>query len=533
MSVEHPVEVSKWSVHELTLTASNTHRNPYTEAGVTATFDGPGGSRTTVWGFWDGDRTFRVRFTPTREGEWTYATSSADAGLDGRHGTFRCVAPRAGARGFVRRDEAYRYHFVWDDGARYFMCGQTYYRIVQNAAAGGGWKAAIAGSLRRGMNKVRLLVAPPGAQPYTPYPATAPFGPDHDTLNPAHWRALDEVVAHLHDSGAVADLILFVQAGRGSTATPFGTPEQDERYLRYVIARYAAYPNVIWCLTNEWNYTGKGRAYWDDLGRIAAAEDPWARAGAARRALTIHQQTRIDWQFSDADWPVHACLQYGVRNGQRTQSDEWADDPRNSARYPHGDDWGNVSIVHNLAHGLPVVNDEYGYIGEPEDRSAPGAPPLTRDKHRRILWAIYAAGGYASAGDKTTYGDSRPYRSADWHDTAEYGDIQRLVDFFTTKGLAYWRMVSRNDVVTAGERAYVLAEPGRQYVVYAAVGGMVAIDLAAGNYTAQRFDPRTGEETPLGEVAGGGARAFALPDGDDWVLSLTSTASPSRAAAND
>jgi hypothetical protein len=369
------------------------------------------------------------------------------------------------------------------------------------------------------MNKVRLLLHGVTGNPFNPYPPTAPFAGDHDRPNLAHWRALDAIVAHLDARGMVADLILFVN--RAVNPGPvFGTPEQDARALRYALARCAAYPNLIWCLTNEWNYTGKDRAYWDALGAIARAEDPWSAEGTSRRLLTIHQQTRIDWQFGDAAWPTHACIQYGVRNGQRTQTDEWADDPRNGVRYPHGDDWGHAGIIHNLGHGLPVVNDEYGYIGEPEDKSAPGAPPLGRAKHRRILWGIYAAGGYAAAGDKTTYGDARPYMSGDWHDTEEYGDIARLVDFFTSGAITYWRLASRDDLVAAGERVYVLAEPGRQYVAYAAAGGAFALDLAPGSYAARRYDPRTGADVVLGAVAGGGPHSFTLPDGDDWVVYL-------------
>ena len=519
MGVEHHADVPKWSVHEIELAATGLYGNPYTEAGVTATFAGPGGVRLAVPGFWDGGDCFVVRFTPTVEGRWTYATSSADAGLDGRTGALTCAPSRAGDRGFVRRAARYPRHFAHDDGGRHFMCGQTYYGLLNNAVAGGGWRAAIDGSAARGMNKVRLLLHGVTGNPFNPYPPTSPFAGDHDRPNLDHWRALDAVVAYLGARGLVADLILFVNRAV-NPGQVFGTPEQDARYLRYALARYAAYPNVIWCLTNEWNYTGKDRAYWDGLGRLARAEDPWAGADDRRRLLTIHQQTRIDWQFGAAAWPTHVCFQYGVRNGQRTRADEWADDPHNQARHPHGDDWGHAGVRHNLAHGLPVVNDEYGYIGEPEDRSAPGAPPLTRAKHRRILWGIYAAGGYAAAGDKTTYDDGRPYMSANWHDTAEYGDIARLVAFFTGREIAYWRMAAANDLVRAGERVYVLAEPGRQYVIYAAAGGAFAIDLAAGDYHARRYDPRTGAAVALGAVRGAGARSFSLPDHDDWVVYL-------------
>lgn len=85
----------------------------------------------------------------------------------------------------------------------------------------------------------------------------------------------------------------------------------------------------------------------------------------------------------------------------------------------------------------------------------------------------------------------------------------------------YWRMAGHNALVAAGERVYALAEPGRQYVVYAAVGGAFSLDLAPGPYTARRYDPRTGEDTPLAGVSGGGPRSFAAPDGDDWVVYLS------------
>ena len=127
-------------------------------------------------------------------------------------------------------------------------------------------------------------------------------------------------------------------------------------------------------------------------------------------------------------------------------------------------------------------------------------------------------GASASTGDKGEYDDGRPYHSTNWHDRPEYGDVKRLVDFFTTKGIAYWRMSPHNELST-GERDYVLAEPGRQYAVYAAAGGSFRIKLAPGRYTVHRFNPRDGEDTALREVSGGWQR-FAMPDSRDWAVYL-------------
>ncbi len=496
--------VPKWSVHEITLRADGSYAGPFDGPGGTATFTGPGGRKKTVRGFWDGGKEFKIRFTPTAEGQWTYTTRSADAGLGGKSGSFRCTAPRSGSHGFLRRDETYRYHFAWDDGTRYFLCGNTYYGLLDRGEK--DWKQTIDGTKSRGMNKIRFHGPRDGKE-----------GVTLERL-----RKLDQVVRYMGAQGIVADLLVF------SSGSFQETEAEDEDYLRYILARYAAYPNVAWTLVNEWNYRPKPRAYWNRMGRLVRAEDPWSREANAPRALSVHQQTRIDFQFFDETWMSHAIIQLGVRNGQPvTQDDElkYKGAPT-QARMRYGDDWGNAGIVYNLGHNMPVVNDEYGYIGEPEDKSAGkdkdgNGVRLSRDKHRRILWGIYAAGGYGSAGDKYDYPDAgRPYKTGHWKDPAEYRDIQHLVEFFTTKGVEYWKMSSHNKLATAGERVYVLAEPRRQYVVYAAIGGKFSLDLAPGSYQTRRFDPRTGEDAALGAVEGGGVRSFTLPDQQDWVLYL-------------
>ncbi len=108
-----------------------------------------------------------------------------------------------------------------------------------------------------------------------------------------------------------------------------------------------------------------------------------------------------------------------------------------------------------------------------------------------------------------------PYYSAAWHDVPEYGDIKRLVDFFTAPDFEYWKVTPRNDLVQ-GNRVYALVEPGKRYVIYAAAGNRVRLNLVAGNYTARRFDPRTGEIAELTELFGGKEHEFALPDANDW-----------------
>lgn len=526
--------VPQWSVHELTLAATRGYDNPYKEADVSATFTGPGGVKQTVRGFWDGGNAFKIRFTPTKRGTWSYVTASDDPGLNAKSGSFACTAPAKNARGFLRRDRANPYHFVFDDGARYFMFGTTYYGVMPNALAGDKWKEAVVNSRAYGMNKVRMSAYPNRRSELDSTTRASSEIADDGYERPVikHWQKLDDVVRFMAERDVLADLILF---SRGGTNT--GSEEQHQRYLRYVVARYAAYPNVMWCLINEWNYANKPIAYWNMLGELTRKEDPYHNEDGLIRATSIHQQTRHDFQFFDRDWMSHAIVQLGVRNQGATFRDgnEW--DANNSVAegrtLQNGDEWGNLSIVFNWGHNMPVVNDEYGYIGEPEDRSVPKDADgkfirFTREKHRHTMWGIYAAAGYAAAGDKNRYEDGRPYMNVTWHDTPEYTDIKHLIDFYTTKGIEYWKLAPNNATVKEGKRVYVANEPGRQYVVYAAQGGRFTLGLPDGDYLARRFDPRTGADVPL-EAVKGGTHTFTMPDAQDWVVYLMGRNAPVRA----
>lgn len=512
-------EATQWSVQEITLTAAKHYANPYLDAAVAAEIEGPAGIRLLVPGFWDGGQTFRIRWTPTAPGSWKYVTKSADPGLNAKRGEIQ-AGPAAGSHGFLRRDAAHPYSFVFDDGTRYFLFGNTYYGLLTNAMNGGGWKIALDKTRRYGMNKVRFYVDRTAAQSRAEDYSDIPGSPDR--LNLEGWSKADEVVRYMSERGIIADLIVF-QRNRVNAMTP----EQARRYLRYVLARYAAFPNVIWCLQNEWQYTQKPKPFWTALGELASREDPWARRGAFVRGLSIHQQTRYDWEFFGEHWYSHAIIQLGVRNRGKAYrgGDEWNLPKNRRGVFRYGDDWGNFGITYNWGHNVPVVNDEYGYIGEPDDETEPrpvdGKPVrFTREKHRRTMWGIYVAGGYGSAGDKNRCDDGRPYVSANWHDEPEFGDIRRLVDFYTTKGIRYWELSARNRLVKSGERVYIETGPPRQYVIYAAAGGDFSIDLGPGEYVARRYDPRTGEDTALGRVAGGATRSFSLPDHRDWAVYL-------------
>ena len=89
--------VPQWEVFEISLTGPDSG-NPFTEVQLSARFV-LGRKWVVADGFYDGMGTYKIRFMPDTEGEWTYTTSSHAPQLDGKAGRFACVAALPPAHG--------------------------------------------------------------------------------------------------------------------------------------------------------------------------------------------------------------------------------------------------------------------------------------------------------------------------------------------------------------------------------------------------------------------------------------------------
>ena len=479
----------QFSVCEIKLTPAQSYSDlqAYTQMDVTATFTNTTtGATKTVHAFYDrtpsNQLVFKVRFNASETGSWKYSTAcsasgmqcsgAVDSGLNVNSANPAFSVQASTNPGFVRRDSVYKEKFVFDNPSYAnalnpspypFLWGQSYYHIITNAVSGTGWQSAVVNSKARRMNKVRMLLYP--WWDYAPHGDSQPFtgstpSPNHNQLNLPHWQHFDEVIKYLYDySGAgvapnsivrdsiVAEIILFKDPGRDSNnniidvnnrtfspnfnAASMQVPVEDQRYLKYAIARYGAFPNVIWCLANEWQKTNRPDWYWTALGTILAGNgapptyDPWMFDSANRqRATSIHGQTDQAFYFIGQTWFSYLALQFGTSN---TKPCARCDGTTTACQ--QGDDWGYLGITYNLfkantcARRLkPVSNDEYGYIGDTKVKVG----VWDRDKHRRAMWGIAIAGGYGSAGDLTPdsqNSSTTPTISADWQQHQDDGRL--------------------------------------------------------------------------------------------------------------
>jgi hypothetical protein len=283
-----PVAIEQWKRFELTLNGPTTG-NPFVDVTLTATFE-QAGRKLTVDGFYDGNGIYRVRFMPPTPGGWTYVTQSNAPALNSKRGAIRCVAAQAGNRGpVVVRDT---FHFAYSDGSPHYSFGTTCYSWMnQSDSLEEQTLRTLAGGY---FNKLRMGFFPVNYTwnrndpPMYPFVGTPPKSWDFTRFNPAFFQRFDQRIAQLDSMGIEADLIMLHPYDRwGFQAMD---PVADDRYIRYVVARYGAYKNVWWSVANEYDLLrAKTKADWDRFIQLIADRDPYDHP------LSIHNwQTNYD-----------------------------------------------------------------------------------------------------------------------------------------------------------------------------------------------------------------------------------------------
>src|SRR5262245_28891705 len=124
------IETPRWQFHEFTASGRSHVENPFRDAALIGEFTSPSGKMTTVEGFFDGDDTWRLRFAPGEEGDWTYLLRGKGFEFQSR-GKLRCTA--ATSRGFVGIHPTNPFAFAYSDGTPFFPMGDTCYGLFDDS----------------------------------------------------------------------------------------------------------------------------------------------------------------------------------------------------------------------------------------------------------------------------------------------------------------------------------------------------------------------------------------------------------------
>ncbi|UFU06298.1 DUF4038 domain-containing protein [Ruania halotolerans] len=339
-----------------------------------AEFTHTSGRAMTLLGFWDGERRYLVRIAPPLAGTWTWRTSSDAAELDGHSGEFTAEPAEPAesaeftdspAHGVVRVNA--RFHFAHEDGTPFRPVGATVYNwIHQDEPLRTQTMASLS---EAGLNKLRFMVFPQAGGYVEHFPELMPFertddGWDVGRPKVEFFRRLDSLVADLGNRGIEADVLIFDAYDRGVFGLNELTEEQDAAYLRYLVARLGAYPNVWWSLCNEFDQmTDRPTERWTRAGELLAKID------AHDHLRSIHNWVEL-YDYNQR-WVTHASIQ----NGYATEA------------------LGRASLYRDV-YRKPIVLDEIKYEGDTERWGRLSAPELV-DR----FWITTASGCYASHGE--------------------------------------------------------------------------------------------------------------------------------------
>lgn len=254
-----------WRQVEITLTGRHALDRPYVSTQVWADFVHDDGRVLRRPAFYDGGRTWRIRFAsplPHGRWRWTSAATVDDPGLSGITGTIDVTAPDPGDQGRFTQHGFWRMSpggrsLVHADGRPAILVADTAWALPWRATEE-QVRVYAADRQDKGFNAVLLMSVQPDIQARGPADRTQDEGfgvgfadlPDGqlDEIDVTYFQYLDRLL----DVFAEHDIVPVLQPvfqGFGWKGPPVaGTvvpAESYARYCRYLVARYGARP-AIW-----------------------------------------------------------------------------------------------------------------------------------------------------------------------------------------------------------------------------------------------------------------------------------------------
>ncbi len=466
-----------WDVYEINLTTTNIYSNPYLDIWLNATFTG---STKTIRidGFWDGGQNWKIRMVPIEAGTWSFITSSNDAQLNGKKGTF--TVTESGKKGFVKVNPAYPYSFVYDDGTPFFFLGDTAWQSTDPVyfPFDGTFQNYIDTRASQGFTALQInLQLTAGASEGGP---AFPNYPNTTTINPGYYQWLDKRIEYTNQKGMIVQMSFTWADNYGS----FGQTNY-KNYIKYVMSRYATY-DVFFSVIGEYEEVGNWTAM-QSAGQYTETVNPY------NHPVTIHTVDTTTDAFSGQSWITHHQQQNKVDT-----VDNW-----------------NTNVISDRSDGKPVILSEVCYEAQTEYGCT------NNGEYRKAAWASTVSGGYYIYGHNNIKGAA----TKDWSKLYSPGAYEMgYLRAFWDK-IEYWKMFPSNSLVSSG---YAIANLGKEYVIYLPSGGSTTADLstASGTLSIEWYSPRTGTYQGKTTVQGGASITFTAPDTNDWVLHIYADTCP-------
>ncbi len=292
---------------------------------MTAVFEHESGTTYEVPGFWDGDSTWKVRFSPPEPGRWEWTTDSdvSDPGLDDA-GRFTAASYRGPnpiwSHGFLRVADGARV-LEHDDGTPFFWLGDTVWSAPAKATLE-EWTDYLTEREAQGYNVVQTNTLPQwdAAKPQRRFP----FGEawEFDDPSPPYFGHLERLVEAATERGMIPAMVALwfnyvPETNREWADHPHHIPRhpmteaEATRYGRYVAARYGAY-GAVWFVSGDTDFPEPALDVYRAAGESIAEH-------ATHPLCTLHTpgQDRLAPNANDEPWLDFRTYQSGHHAGER------------------------------------------------------------------------------------------------------------------------------------------------------------------------------------------------------------------------
>lgn len=547
--------VRVWEKQELTLIASHSFTNAYTEVIVWVDLTGPNFKKR-IFGFWDGGQTFRVRLLATEPGTWTWSSGSepSDPGLAGGKGDFEAAAWSEAEkqqnplrRGFLR-PTANHHALEQADGTPFFVLGDTWYSTGANRfrwyddnqerpiGPSAGFKDYVRFRKAQGFNWVNIIAAFPnwmtdgqpwhvvmndperttvrsawlefgansaknmdneGGRPFL-FPGHVPgyehMFPDVNRINPEYFHYLDRKIDYLNEQGFVP----FIEVSRRDASLCwkkyYGWPESYARFVQYIWSRYQA------------NNTVLSPIHLDIISESVSPEDYLA---------TIRLVMK---RFGPPPFGTLLSANANPSTLENWGEDSWVTLHQIGNMREHNNYWYLTEIFHST-HPQPALNGEPYYAGYFDARGqnggykygAVGGTEKDDQYVRSSMYGSFLSGGFAGHvyGAEGIWGadiePSAPVKMWDAFQWNSGNQMRHLRTFAFSLGQRYQQLAPNADLVSPNKTsvlrsyegwAYCARTPDKElFLLYFEKGcprSQVRGAKLKSAYRAQWFNPRTG-----------------------------------------
>ena len=257
-------------------------------------------------------------------------------------------------------------------------------------------------------------------------------GFDYSRFQVSYWQKFERALRFARDRDMIFSLVLDMNDSR---VHPAPASDDEHRFIRYAIARFAAFSNITWDLGDDLDQY-RDPAWTHATGTLIKQWDPYQHLATSHPVDNVHQDRTSPW-FDFTSFQEWSRTQHAFMLAQRKQQQ-------------------------SLGRIIPQTNEEYGY----EDHYpmwAKGLGSESADTLRRTAWEIVMAGGYQTAGETARRGTNVwPDSGGGWmngrgDDTMTmFQGYAHMVDFFTS--FEWWKTEPHDELVNNGN--YCLAKPG-------------------------------------------------------------------------